>query len=52
MDYETVSSGGEGGSCSVTTANLCVVDADCPSGESCITTGGAVSLRYRIERIP
>ena len=52
MDYETVSSGGEGGSCSATPSSLCVVDADCPSGETCNTTGGAFSLRYRIERIP
>ncbi len=52
MDYETVSTGGEGGNCSVTTSTLCVVDADCPSGETCNTTGGAFSLRYRIERLP
>jgi hypothetical protein len=52
MDYETVSTGGEGGNCSMTTGLTCVVDADCPSGEMCNTTGGAFALRYRIERLP
>jgi hypothetical protein len=50
-DYETVSAGGTGGHCSTSTALLCTVDLDCPSGESCATTGGAFSLRYRIERL-
>jgi hypothetical protein len=50
MDYETVSVGGEGGNCSRTTGQLCTVSADCPSDESCVVTGGAFSLRYRIER--
>ena len=49
--YETQSTGGEGGRCSVTTAMLCVVDQDCPSGETCATTGGAFRLRYTIEKI-
>ena len=52
MDYETVSSGGEGGQCSTTTGLACVVNEDCPSPETCTTTGGAFSLRYRIERLP
>jgi hypothetical protein len=51
MDYETVSTGGAGGNCSMTTGLTCVVDADCPSGEMCNTTGGAFALRYRIERV-
>ena len=51
-DYETISVGGQGGHCSATTAQLCVVDADCPSGETCVETGGAYSLRYRIETVP
>jgi hypothetical protein len=51
-DYETVSSGGEGGHCSMSTMLLCTVDGDCPSGESCVTTGSAFTLRYRIERVP
>ncbi len=49
--YETQSTGGEGGHCSVTTGMLCVVDPDCPSGETCTTTGGAFRLRYTIEKI-
>ena len=52
MDYEPVSSGGEGGHCSMTTGLACVVSEDCPSPETCTTTGGAFSLRYRIERLP
>jgi hypothetical protein len=48
--YETQSIGGEGGTCSVSTDLLCVVDADCPVGEFCGTTGGAFKLRYTIER--
>jgi hypothetical protein len=51
-DYQTPSVGGEGGHCSITTAQLCVAAGDCPSGESCVTTGGAVTLQYRIERLP
>lgn len=50
-DYETRSVGGQGGTCSVTTATLCVVDADCPVPEICNVTGGAFSLRYTIERL-
>lgn len=52
MDYETESAGGQGGHCSLTTGLLCLGNGDCPSGESCVTTGGAFSLRYRIERLP
>jgi len=52
MDYETQSVGGDGGTCSVTSTRLCVVGADCPSGETCHRTGGAFALRYRIERLP
>ena len=51
-DYETTSVGGQGGHCSLTSGLLCVVSDDCPTGESCLTTGGAVALRYRIERLP
>ena len=51
-DYETTTVGGQGGHCSLTTGLPCVVSDDCPSSESCITTGGAVALRYRIERLP
>jgi len=51
MDYDTVSVGGQGGHCSTTTTQLCTVSADCPPSESCVTTGGAFSLHYRIERL-
>lgn len=52
MDYETASVGGQGGHCSVMTGLVCLVDADCPSGETCVPTGGAFALRYRIELVP
>jgi hypothetical protein len=29
-----------------------VVDEDCPGIESCVAEGGAVALRYRIEKLP
>jgi hypothetical protein len=51
-DYQTPSVGGDGGHCSVTMAQTCVVPADCPASESCVTTGGAFTLHYRIERLP
>jgi hypothetical protein len=51
MEYETASTGGQGGHCSATMSQLCTVSADCPMGQSCVTTGGAFSLRYRIERL-
>jgi hypothetical protein len=49
--YETQSVGGEGGTCSLNTGLLCVVDDDCPSGETCTTTGGAFRLRYTIDKV-
>ncbi len=52
MEYETRSTGGLGGSCSGSTESLCVVDDDCPSGETCQTTGGAFALRYQVQRLP
>ncbi|HLK10239.1 MAG TPA: hypothetical protein VKW76_02555 [Candidatus Binatia bacterium] len=50
--YAMVSVGGRGGHCSATTSQLCVLDRDCPSGETCATTGGAYTLHYTITRLP
>ncbi len=50
--YATVSIGGRGGHCSATTGDLCVLDRDCPAGETCVTTGGAYTLHYTIARLP
>ena len=52
MDYETVASGGTGGHCSLSTASLCTLSADCPTGEACNQEGGSMAVRYRIERLP
>jgi hypothetical protein len=52
MDYETAGVGGDGGACSVTTTRGCVDNGDCPTNETCVNTGGAFALRYRIEKIP
>ena len=49
--YETQSVGGAGGHCSVTTGQLCLVDPDCPGGETCVETGGAFKLHYTIKKI-
>jgi len=51
-DYATASAGGDAGHCSATLTQPCVVAADCSAGESCIVTGGAFTLQYRIERLP
>ena len=48
--YVTQSVGGEGGSCSTTASQLCLTDADCPSGETCTVTGGSYRLHYTISR--
>ena len=50
--HESLSTGGDGGSCSVTTSQPCLTRNDCPNGEECGTQGGAYSLRYHIERLP
>ena len=51
MSYVTPSIGGDGGTCSTTTSQLCVVDADCPMGETCNVTGGAFKLHYTITKL-
>jgi hypothetical protein len=35
----------------MTTGQLCVGNADCPSGETCVVTGGAFKLHYTIEKL-
>lgn len=49
-EFDAVSVGGEGGSCSGSPASICVVDPDCPASQTCVQKGGAMLLRYRIER--
>jgi hypothetical protein len=50
--YDTVSTGGDGGHCSASTSVACLGNADCPTMvETCVPTGGAFALRYRIERL-
>jgi hypothetical protein len=49
--YVTQSVGGDGGACSTTTTQLCLTDADCPSGETCVVTGGAFKLHYTITKL-
>ena len=48
--HVTQSVGGEGGSCSTTTSQLCLTAADCPDGEMCVVTGGSYRLHYTITR--
>ena len=50
MTYATQGTGGAGGTCSSTTAQLCLTDADCPGGETCSVTGGSFRLHYTISR--
>src|SRR3989442_15995148 len=42
--------GGAGGSCSATMSRLSLGDDDCPSGETCVVTGGSYRLHYTISR--
>lgn len=51
VSYETQSVGGDGGTCSVTTSQLCLTTADCPVGETCVVTGGAFKLHYTIRKL-
>ena len=50
--FTMTSNGGEGGTCSMHTTQLCLSSADCPMGESCNGTGGAFTLEYSITVIP
>jgi hypothetical protein len=54
MNYVTQTIGGDGGTCSMTTTQLCLTDDDCPGGvgDTCIVTGGAYKLHYTITRRP
>jgi hypothetical protein len=45
-----VTGDGDGGNCSLTMAQQCVVNADCPMGETCVTTGGSYRLHYTIRK--
>jgi hypothetical protein len=49
-DYVTQSVGGEGGSCTGAPGQLCLGDADCPAGDTCVVTGGPYRLHYTITR--
>jgi hypothetical protein len=40
--------GGDAGTCSQTTTQLCVSNADCPASETCNVTGGAFTLEYTL----
>ncbi|TMB04296.1 MAG: hypothetical protein E6J70_04235 [Deltaproteobacteria bacterium] len=50
VSYVTQSIGGDGGQCSSTSSQLCLTNADCPSGETCTVTGGSYKLHYTIAR--
>ena len=49
-EFDAVSVGGDGGTCSGSPRSICVVDQDCPTTQTCVQQGGALKLRYRIER--
>jgi hypothetical protein len=49
--HVTPSVGGDGGACSTTTTQLCLTNADCPSGETCTVTGSAFKLHYTITKL-
>jgi hypothetical protein len=49
--HVTTVSNGEGGTCSATTSRLCLVDGDCPAGETCVEMGGSFALHYDITKL-
>jgi hypothetical protein len=48
----TPASGGNAGTCSTTTSQLCVTSADCPSGETCTINGSGYTLQYTVKVFP
>jgi hypothetical protein len=46
------SAGADAGTCSATTSQLCVSDADCPSGETCTINGAGYTLQYTVKVFP
>ncbi|MBI3783839.1 MAG: hypothetical protein HY270_10595 [Deltaproteobacteria bacterium] len=50
--FTTAATGGDGGTCSMTTTQLCVDSADCPGGETCVSSGGGYQLEYTVKVIP
>ena len=46
------STGANAGTCSATTNQLCVSDADCPSGETCTINGAGYTLQYTVKVFP
>jgi len=51
MTYVVPSVGGDGGTCSTATSQLCVVDDDCPMGETCNVTGASYKLHFTITKL-
>jgi len=50
--FSVTSSGGEGGTCSTTTTQLCLTNSECPPSETCTVTGGSFTLTYTVKVIP
>jgi hypothetical protein len=50
--HATPSQRADGGTCSTTTATACIADNDCPTNETCVSTGTAFAVRYTITTVP
>ena len=50
--HVSASKNADGGACSTTTTRTCVSGDDCPAGETCVPSGSAYDLEYRIEKLP